>query len=114
MKAQGAADDHPARHALVEINNIHDEGLIFEPIHRLLFHVPDHEALLKSIVDFLSAEGSAATVACEKPADYGSHASRHDIDIHFGGEKKFLLVENPKRVLAVATLQAALDAYVLF
>ena len=29
--------DHPARYALVEIENVHDEGLQFEPIHRVLF-----------------------------------------------------------------------------
>ena len=28
---------HPARFALVEIENVHDEGLEFEPIHRVLF-----------------------------------------------------------------------------
>lgn len=31
--------DHPSRHALVEVVNIHDEALAFEPIHRLLFGV---------------------------------------------------------------------------
>ena len=31
--------NHPARYALVEIENVHDEGLTFEPIHRLLFGV---------------------------------------------------------------------------
>jgi hypothetical protein len=31
--------DHPARYALVEIENLHDEALIFEPIHRVLFNV---------------------------------------------------------------------------
>lgn len=29
--------NHPARYALVEIENIHDNGLEFEPIHRVLF-----------------------------------------------------------------------------
>ena len=29
-------ENHPARYALVEIVNIHDEGIVFEPIHRLL------------------------------------------------------------------------------
>jgi hypothetical protein len=29
--------DHPSRFALVEIENVHDEGLEFEPIHRVLF-----------------------------------------------------------------------------
>ena len=32
---------HPARFALVEAMNIYDKGLIFEPIHRLLFNVKD-------------------------------------------------------------------------
>lgn len=31
--------NHPARYALVEIENIHDAGLEFEPIHRVLFGV---------------------------------------------------------------------------
>lgn len=30
---------HPARFALVEANNLYDEGIIFEPIHRILFNV---------------------------------------------------------------------------
>ncbi len=30
---------HPARYALVEIINIHDEGLVFEPIHRAVFDI---------------------------------------------------------------------------
>lgn len=29
---------HPARFALVEANNIYDDGIIFEPIHRLIFN----------------------------------------------------------------------------
>lgn len=29
---------HPARYALVEANNIYDEGIKFEPIHRILFN----------------------------------------------------------------------------
>lgn len=29
--------DHPARFAMVELNNIYDESLIFEPIHRVIF-----------------------------------------------------------------------------
>ncbi|HPH97259.1 MAG TPA: DUF1015 domain-containing protein [Anaerolineaceae bacterium] len=31
--------DHPARYALVEIENVHDAGLEFEPIHRVLFDI---------------------------------------------------------------------------
>lgn len=31
--------DHPCRYALVELENVHDTGLEFEPIHRVLFGV---------------------------------------------------------------------------
>jgi len=31
--------DHPARYALVEVENVHDAGLEFEPIHRILFNI---------------------------------------------------------------------------
>jgi hypothetical protein len=31
--------EHPARYALVEIGNLHNESLVFEPIHRVLFGV---------------------------------------------------------------------------
>jgi hypothetical protein len=32
-----AGPNHPARYALVEVENVHDHGLDFEPIHRVLF-----------------------------------------------------------------------------
>jgi hypothetical protein len=34
-----AGPNHPARYAMVEIENVHDSGLVFEPIHRVLFGV---------------------------------------------------------------------------
>jgi hypothetical protein len=33
--------DHPSRYALVEIENVHDEGLVFEPIHRIVFGIKE-------------------------------------------------------------------------
>ena len=30
--------NHPARFALVEVNNVYDDGIIFEPIHRIIFN----------------------------------------------------------------------------
>lgn len=43
-----AVPEHPARYALVEVVNIHDEGLVFEPIHRVLFGI-HKEAMLYSL-----------------------------------------------------------------
>lgn len=33
--------NHPARYALVEANNVFDDGIKFEPIHRILFNCPN-------------------------------------------------------------------------
>ena len=41
---------HPARYALVELENIHDPALDFEPIHRVVFDVKKN--LLEKIADF--------------------------------------------------------------
>jgi hypothetical protein len=35
--------NHPARFALVELNNVHDEGITFEPIHRVLFNINNED-----------------------------------------------------------------------
>ena len=45
-------ENHPARFALVEANNLYDDGIIFEPIHRVLFNVDDKfESELRKVLD---------------------------------------------------------------
>ncbi len=39
MKKTALSADHPLRYALVEVENIHDPGLSFGPIHRLVFGI---------------------------------------------------------------------------
>lgn len=51
MKAAAPGEDlsaHPARFALVELENIHDESQEFEPIHRVIFNT-DPEAMLQAL-----------------------------------------------------------------
>ncbi len=43
---------HPARYALVELISLYDEGLTFEPIHRVVFNADD--TLLKGLQEILS------------------------------------------------------------
>lgn len=43
-------ENHPARWSLVELVNIHDEAITFEPIHRVLFNT-DPEAFFRSATD---------------------------------------------------------------
>lgn len=57
LKASGAVDDtHPARFALVELENIHSPALVFEPIHRIITHT-DPAALLKTLQKNCSKDG---------------------------------------------------------
>ncbi len=42
---EGERAGHPARYAMVELNNIYDNALIFEPIHRVLFSVSAEKTL---------------------------------------------------------------------
>ncbi len=37
--------DHPARYALAEVVNVHDAGIVFEPIHRVIFDVDTNSLL---------------------------------------------------------------------
>ncbi len=46
--------DHPARYALVEMISLYDEGLTFEPIHRVLFNVD--ETLISGLKSVLDGE----------------------------------------------------------
>jgi hypothetical protein len=105
--------DHPARYALVEIENVHDQGLEFEPIHRVLF------GLKKDITSALQAYygKNYAYTPCEGQAEMvakvqaGSSADQV-IGVVQGKSYGTLRIQNPSSNLAVGTLQSFLDAFV--
>jgi hypothetical protein len=107
--------DHPARYALVEIENVHDEGLGFEPIHRVVFGLkrdplPDMRQFYKSGIDYLPVEGVEEMI---RRVD-GAGGPQQLIGLVGGGEgKTFGLVEvaRPSSNLPVGTLQAFLDPF---
>ena len=105
--------DHPARYALVEIENVHDKGLIFEPIHRLLFGLKrDLFAALNSHfgADFMYAPVASA----EEMVRWVDEAKSPPQAIGLvGGGREFSLVEiaNPSSNLPVGTLQPFLDVF---
>lgn len=64
-KAEGADMNHPSRYALVELENIHDSGLLFHPIHRVLFKADSQ----KFITDIKKQSGfTIEEIATEKEA----------------------------------------------
>ena len=96
-KTAGAPPDHPARFALVEVENIHDPGLPFHPIHRVIFNVNS-----ENLRAYLGNSLGAVTV----------EAPRGMLGIVFpDGSVLRWNIEVPAGRLAVEPLQDALDAY---
>jgi hypothetical protein len=63
--AQQERSDHPARYALVEIENIYDPALEFEPIHRALFSI-DQTLFEREVAKICSAFSRIATSSLEE------------------------------------------------
>ena len=109
---------HPARHALVELVNLHDDGLEFEAIHRVAFAV-DPDRLLAAMTDFFQAQGSHLTVldypswqaARQAWRDLRRSPDRHAIAFVTRRRCGVLTVSQPRLTLPVAGLQAFLDQY---
>lgn len=111
--------DHPARYALAELVNVHDEGLIFEPIHRALFHVSleDLWAAMASFYQALGMDVSLAMAAgfAEMRAEITSPRTQNDrvhrIGLITPGGTGIISIKNPRANLAVGTLQPFIDSY---
>ena len=88
----------PARYALVEVVNNHDDALQFEPIHRVVFDI-DREKFMEM---FMAAYPNA----------YEGKGEGHVIEFVWEGVDTFYTVPDPKVQLAVGTLQAVIDDYV--
>lgn len=89
--------NHPARYSLVELVNIHDESLEFEPIHRVLFDCDTK----KVIADLKAHYGAEDT-----PSD-GAQELIYVAD----GKKKSMYIKNPPSYLPVGTLQMYIDSF---
>ncbi len=98
---------HPARYCLCEIVNIHDESLLIEPIHRVMFHVSPSE-LLAHAKTYYANHGSLCEILPEEAA---IPADAHAIPFCSAQENGVLVVHTPKWGIPLATLQAFLDDY---
>lgn len=95
LKKQNPGADlsnHPARFALVELENIHDEAQNFEPIHRVVFHT-DAPKLLAALEKEACAEGG------------------FPVQWKMGEKSGTILLDRARSELAVGVLQSFLDEY---
>jgi hypothetical protein len=107
--------NHPARYALVELVNVHDPGLEFEAIHRVLFNV-NCVHIKQKMAEFFAARNMPFTFElCADLAEaqdiLAEKEGLHAFAIVLGGKFGVCAVENPEYTLTVATLQAFLDHY---
>lgn len=109
--------DHPARYALVELVNLHDPGLLFEPIYRVLFKAPDAD-LCGCVQQYFRSLGLRCRVhkasrsdAAEVSSQPGSAAVHRFSWVSERG-CGIAEVEDPGQVCATGTLQDFLDFYV--
>jgi hypothetical protein len=106
--------DHPARYALVEIENVHDEALEFEPIHRVLFGLK--KDIFAEMQSFFGTNYKYSAVANGAEMTQRVDAATGDKQLIgvVGGGQQFGVIEisNPSTNLAVGTLQAFLDPFV--
>jgi len=94
---------HPARYALVELQNLHDDGVVFEPIHRIL-----EGGKADEVQAYLEEQWGTKAV----PND-GDKPPLHSVVIVKGGSKKETLVLTPpKEKLPVVSMSLAVDAFV--
>lgn len=104
--------DHPARYALVEIENIHDPALTFKPIHRLVFGV--EKDLSAEMEAFWGARFSLQPVeSAEAMMSIVDEAAEpwHQIGMISSEGFHIIDVRKPEDNLAVGTLQRFLDSF---
>lgn len=94
-------ENHPARWALVEINNLYDPALVFEPIHRVLFGV-SNDAFKDALALWLDKRGMALHACSAGEAMFTLTGAAGDM--FFRMEK----LDNP---LPLYTLQMFLDEW---
>lgn len=98
------------RYALIEIVNIYDTGLTFEPIHRVIFNI-DNEKLISTLAQKL--DGTTREVGSADELDKAVKASWANFGFAYisGGNQKYVLLETKIKELAVARLQPEIDEF---
>lgn len=102
--------DHPSRYALVEIENVHDEGLAFEPIHRVLFGLKGD--ICEALGRYFGKDFEYIPCGdCVEMIDRIEHTpvGKQAVGMTLEHSYAVIVFNNPASNLAVGTLQPFLD-----
>ena len=104
---------HPARFALVEVENVHDTGLAFEPIHRVLFGVhQDWKTALEKAYGSRMRYSKASKVEAMMAEVNRPQGDEQIFGVVTPEETGVIAIREPSSNLAVGTLQAFLDEWI--
>ena len=104
----------PLRWALVELVNLHDPALAFEPIHRVVFELAEGRSIAQALEARYPGDvtvRAAASFAEVKHAVDTQAGTPHKIGLCTAEGFAVLDVAAPEQNLPVGTLQVALDAF---
>lgn len=99
---------HPARFCLVELENIFDPGLVFEPIHRVLFNVPESvflEELRKNASAVAEEKVGCRNCIAREIADQ----SQQRFGYCTSDKHVVVTLKDPSANIAAGTLQKVID-----
>lgn len=106
----------PARYAIVEINNVHDTWINFEPIHRVLFNV-DHDHLYNEMAKYFREIWSDIEIThYNSKEDLKNNLQESSNEVHYcrwanEDDYQIIAIKNPRLNLEVWNIQAFLDQY---
>lgn len=105
--------DHPARYALVEIENVHDSALEFEPIHRVVFGLKKdfHQSISGFFSGNVKEHAVPSLVEMVKQVDNNTTGSQVVGLIEPGNKFSVLEFLKPTTNLSVGTLQQFIDSF---
>jgi len=105
--------NHPARYCLVELENIFDEGLVFEPIHRVLFNI-DSNLFFNTLMNFCEGfeKVSVPNAKLMMNKIENSQDPRQCFGICYSGNYYIVFLEEPKASLVAGTLQFLIDSVI--
>jgi len=109
-----AVMNDPRRYALVELVNVHDDSLVFEPIHRVVFHLSKGVDICEKMKSYFGGKyvfGAVTSEQIMKAMVDNQRDGEHKIGIIDRDMFGVVTIKDPDHNLPVGTIQEFLDGF---